>query len=103
MEGRRIYLQPKDMVFGAMLDLMELQKGEEMQNDPISGKLHFRITMYGETWVLRFYVMMIDMTRCVVTLEIEDEGEDTDAFGETHIGDMIRREYAILDSMLLIG
>ena len=99
----RVYLQPKDMVFDTMLDLMELQRGEEILSDPIRGELHFRIVMYGQTWGIRFSVVMIDMTRCAVKIEIEETDESIDDSNEKSSEDMVRREYALLDSMLISG
>ena len=105
MWEEKVYLQPVEMVYSALLDLMELQKGKEILNDPLSGKLHFKITMYGFVMELRFTLLEMDWNRCGVTLEIpvddshgNDEGDDL-----RYLQDTIRREFALLDSMLLIG
>lgn len=105
----RVYLQPKEMVYNALLDLMELQKGEEIASNSSLGELHFKIEMYGFKWALRFTVLGMDWNRCGVTLNVkennadgEDAGEETGE-GTAYLESMIRREYALLDSMLLIG
>jgi hypothetical protein len=94
-----------EMVYNALLDLMELQKGEEVLNEASQGKLFFRVTMYGFTMELHFTIKEMDWRRCGVTLDIiegetcdEDAGEDV-----RYLADMIRREFALLNSMLLIG
>ena len=96
-----IYLQPGTMVFDTLLDLMELQKGIETLNEHIDGKLYYETTLYGITWEIKFKITEIDRSRCAVNITVEslDDNEDTDVYAEI----MIRREYALLDSLLLIG
>ena len=96
-----IYLQPGKMIFDALLDLMELQKGAEKLNDPLCGALSFVTLMYGIAWEIRFKITEIDRTRCAVTIEVlpEERNEVTQGYIDT----MTRREQALLDSMLLIG
>lgn len=101
MENKRVYIQPMKMVFNALLDLMELQKGEEVFNDPAGGVLHYTATMYSFTWTIRFIVLEIELKRCVVRLEVDEAGDYGD--GREYLDGFIRREYAILDAMLLIG
>jgi hypothetical protein len=102
MSGNRIYLQPVTMIYNAILDMMELQRGHEIIKDPMCGKIHFRIILYGFEWELQFAIMNIEMNRSSVTLEIEGtENDDGDEPG--FLEAMLRREYALLDSMLLIG
>jgi len=98
----RIYLQPMEMLYNAMLDLMELQNGKEIVNDPVSGKLDFSIIMYGFIWELRFTVQNVDYNRCGVSLEIE-EAEDFSDCENGYLENMILREYALLDTMLMFG
>ena len=101
MADATVYLQPGAMVFEALLDLMELQKGDEVESDPSGGKHHFETTLYGVVWGIRFTIMEIDRTRCAVSVEVasKDGNGDTEGFAEI----MALREYALLDSMLLIG
>jgi len=104
LNGKRAYLQPMAMIYNALIDVAELQKGEKILDDPTRGRLHFRIEMYGFTWELRFSVLEIDWNRCGVALEVEEKKANGDSDGDTrYLEDMIRREYALLDSILLIG
>jgi len=102
MGAGKIYLQPAEMVYNAMLDVMELQNGTEMINDSVRRKLDYKIMMYGFQWELRFTVLSMDNNRCGVNLEIEETesgGDDEQDYLES----MIKREYALLDTMLLFG
>jgi len=98
----KIYLQPMAMVYNAMLDLMELQNGTEILSDPSSGKLYYRIMMYGFTWEFRFAAQSMDNNRCGIDLEIV-EAENAGDSERGYLENMILREYALLDSMLLLG
>jgi hypothetical protein len=94
------------MVFNAMLDMMELQKGEEVFNDPDKGILHYTTKMYNFSWTIRFTVMEISSRRCGVRLGIDETGDNeaVDNIDEKdYLEGFARRLYAILDSMLLIG
>jgi len=91
-----------EMVYNAMLDLMELQNGREIINDPAYGKLYYRIMMYGFAWELRFTAQDMDNNRCGVNLEIE-EAENLSDNEHGYLENMIIREYALLDAMLLLG
>ena len=101
MMDRIIYLQSAKMVFDALLDLMELQKGVEDQNDPVTGILHFVVTLYGIEWEIKFAITEIDRNRCSVTVGVESKEGNGDLIGYGNI--MARRELALLDSILLIG
>ena len=103
MAYRKVYLQPEKMVYNALLDLMELQKGEENINDYLHGTLQFKITMYGFVWEVMFCVTRIDYSRCAVTLEIGGVCEDVSTEDGQPRNDMIFREFALLDAMLLTG
>jgi len=98
----RVYLQPLAMVYNAMLDLMELQNGKEIINDPLDGKLGYRIMMYGFVWELRFIAQNMDCNRCGVNLEIVEADNDGDC-EHGYLENMILRIYALLDTMLLLG
>ena len=105
MERKKVYLQPMQMVFDAILEMMELQKGNEIKNDPSYGKIDFKISLYGVIWEFRFTALELDGNRCSVSLKIVETGnavEDADG-DERCLDNMIRREYALLDSLLLIG
>jgi hypothetical protein len=49
MQGKRMFLQSGDMVYNAILDMMELQKGAEIFNDG-ANTLHFRVSIYGSEY-----------------------------------------------------
>jgi hypothetical protein len=120
MEENRIYLQPTKMVYNAVLDLMELQKGEQIVNEVnevnevdclSSGRVHFHIVMYGFAWEVRFIITDIEKNRCGVIIDISEIGpaggggayDQEDQDDQDYLADMIRREYAILDSLLLLA
>ena len=102
MEAGRIYLQPVEMVYNAMLDLMELQNGTEIINEPAYGKLKYMLMMYGFQWRLLFTAFSMDNNRCGVHLKIE-EAESGGDNEQGYLESMLRREYALLDAMLLFG
>ena len=105
MERKKVYLQPMQMVFDAILEMMALQNGKEIRNDPSYGKIDFKIFLYSVIWEFRFTALDMDGSRCCVNLEITETGnatEDMD-FDERCLDNMIRREYALLDALLLIG
>ena len=89
------------MVFDALLDLMELQKGTEVNNDPERGMLSFISSLYGVEWKIEFTIIEIDRTRCAVAVVVAPVIEDGETVGYAEI--MARRECALLDSLLLIG
>ena len=103
MAYRKVYLQPDKMVYNALLDIMELQKGVENINDYMHGKLHFTITMYGYAWAVMFAINKIGYSRCAVTLEIAGADEAYKEEDNQFRNDMMRREFALLDAMLLMG
>jgi hypothetical protein len=95
MKGKKIYLQPATSLIDAVLDIAELQNGRLTYSDTSRGVVHFRISMYGARHELRFNVTDIGKNRCRVLL-----GTDADkAYRER----WIRREFALLDSMLVTG
>jgi len=95
MEGAKIYLQPKATVLNAVSDLAELQKGTLTFSDNERGIIHFAIEMYAFRWELGFTVTDIGKNRSRVAIG---------AYGEKRAREnLIRREFALLDSILLIG
>lgn len=95
MEAQKIYLQPIEMVLAAINDLVELQNGKLTFSDTPHGKIHFLIRMYVSIWELKFTVADIGKNRSNVQLEVCGEPHDSQ--------EMIEREFALLDSMLVIG
>ena len=136
-----------EVIFSAICEMMELQKGEEIKKDLAYGVLNFIIALYGSTWAFHFTALEMDYNRCGINLEIvkigdiyedEDSDEDGDAYevedmdsnahkddhseayededseayededsdedgDERCLDNIIRREYALLDALLLIG
>ena len=98
---RIIYLQPGEMVFETLVDLMKLQKGIELFCDRPGGMLHFAVSLYDVTWEMRFTITDIDNTRCAVVVDVVPGTANDEIEGYAEI--MARREYALLDALLLIG
>jgi hypothetical protein len=92
MEGKKIYWQPEVRLLQAVNDIIELQNGKLTFSDTPHGKIHFLVRMYGFKWELRFAVEDIGNIRSRVTIEIDGERRGRE--------DLLRREFALLDSML---
>ena len=73
-------------------DLVELQNGKLTFSDTPHGKIFFRIKMYGNKWEFQFTVEETGENRCGVKIAIEQAAQGDE--------EMIRREFALLDSML---
>jgi len=100
---KKIYLQPSGIVYKGMLDLMDAQNGKEIFSDYTQRTLYFNVIMFDMVWVLQFTAMSVESNRCEVTLGVKPEN---DALGEelrSLADSVLRREYAMLDAMLLIG
>ena len=95
MTGRKIYLQPKGMLLQAICDLAELQKGKYTFSDSPNGIIHFLVRMYHNKWEFKFAVKDLGSNRSGVELALEGR--------ENHAEGIIRREFALLDSMLAVG
>ena len=94
MVGNKVYFQPSGTVLAVISDIVELQKGKFTFSDTPHGKIHFFIKMYGNKWELQFTATEIEKNNCNVKIEIVHG-----AFGSN---DLIQREFALLDSMLLL-
>ena len=92
MENGKIYAQPFNVVFGTILDMIELQNGKETLSDSPHGRVNFSISMYGFTWEMKFAVTSIGYGSRV-HLEIGGEPDDREK--------ILGKEFALLDSMLL--
>jgi hypothetical protein len=93
VEGKKIYLQPMKTVLNTVNDIVELQKGKLTLSDTPGGRIHFRVRMYGFKWEYRFTITDIGQNRCRVLLEIGGDARTKER--------KIRREFALLDSMLV--
>lgn len=93
MTGRKIYLQPMDMVMNAIHDLEELQKGKLTFCDTPRGLIYFSVTMYNSTREFQFAVTDIGGNRCGVAIDIDgDEAEQRR---------LVDHEFALLDYVLI--
>ena len=83
------------MVIDTLLDMAELQKGKVVYGDTPNGIIHFRVSMYGFRWEYQFTIADIGKNRSTVQIEVTGE--------ERGRNRMLLREFALLDSMLLVG
>ena len=93
MTGSKTYLQPRDMVLGAIHDLAELQKAKTLLCDGPNGMIHLLVTMYTAEREYRFTVEEVYGNRSVVTIHLI--GEETDKRR------LVDNEFALLDYVLL--
>ena len=111
MIGKKIYLQPGRVVYWGLRDLMDAQNGRESSSDEAGRQLRYTVRMFDMEWSLRFQIRPVDQSRCEASLEVAadnadclccpggEPGEDLDVLADY----VLRREYAMLDAMLLIG
>ena len=92
MIGGKTYLQPFSMVMNAILDVGGLQKGEITYSDSTTGKVGFRIELYGEEIEYKFIVADTWSKCCVVTIELADEIINAQR--------LIKHEFALIDYIL---
>ena len=95
MEGKKVYYQPYGRVLDAINDIVELQKGKLTFSDTPHGKIHFLIKMYAFKWELQFAVTDLGNNRSNVILVVGGEKRGKE--------DVMLREFALLDSMLMSG
>ena len=93
MTGKKIYLQPMDMILNAIHDLQELQKSKPVVCDTSRGFISFRVMIYATEWEYRFTVSDIGRNRCGVTIEIAENAPGLDR--------LIEHEFALLDYVLI--
>jgi hypothetical protein len=101
--AKKVYIQPGRLIYDVMQNIMSLQKGVEIFSDEDAGKLQYSITMNDFSWTILFSALEMDFRRCAVTLEIEEEMEPRKMDGEEKdfLDGMVRRQFSLLDSMLL--
>ena len=92
MEGDKVYPQPRSLVLNTIHDIIELQNAKITFSDTPNGKIHFVTKMYANKWEHRFTVTGIGKDRCSVKLEMKQGTNGGDS--------QIKREFALLDSML---
>ena len=92
MEGNKTYSLPKGFVLDTIYDIIELQNGKLILSDTIHGRVHYHISMYGNTWELMYTVVGMDKNRSNVTLSVCGERRD--------LKREVLRQFALLDSLL---
>ena len=106
MTVKKLFLQSSEIVYNGMLDVIDSQSGKEIYGDCEKKKLHFIVRMFEKTWTLKFTVAAVDRTRCESALEVmeaEDAEEEIQKELRLLSDNVLRREYAILEAMMLIG
>ena len=102
MTGKKVFLLPDKVITRVIRELMELQKGEEILNNPGSESLNYRVTMFGFAFELRFTVIPFDYKRCRVILDVEEINSSDEDDPQFWV-DMIHSEFAVMDALLRIG
>ena len=98
LTGSKIYLLPEHIIFDAVTDLAGMQGAKITLSSTVEGKICFFADLYGEMREYRFFIINIGKKRCNVRLEIVDpEADRPDKKA------MIKRQFALLDSMLIIN
>ena len=92
MEGNKTYSLPKGFVLDTIYDIIELQNGKLILSDAIHGRIHYHISMYGNTWELMYTVVGMDKNKSNVTISVCGERQDKEK--------ELRRQFALLDSFL---
>ncbi|MCL2498530.1 MAG: hypothetical protein FWF06_07960 [Symbiobacteriaceae bacterium] len=92
MEGTKSYPYPKSVVIDTIYDIVELQKGGLCISDATHGKVHYHVSMYGYCWELLYTIIPTGANQCLVTLAVYGDRKDKEK--------EIRREFALLDSLL---
>ena len=93
MTGRKTYLQPPDMLMGAIHDLAGLQKAETLLCDTPRGMIRLLVTVYAVEREYRFNVGDMSGSRSDVTIELIGEEQDKQR--------LIAHEFALLDYVLV--
>ena len=92
MDGIKTYNKSKSEILNTIYDIIELQNGKMMFGDSIYGKILYQLSMYGYVWQLLYSITELGSARCEVRLTITGERHDKEK--------ELRREFALLDSML---
>lgn len=96
--NERSYPLPFMTVFGAVQDVMELQKGKAIFSDSANGRLDFATLMYGKKQLNRFAVTPQE-SGCSVRLNIEGgpANESNNLLGMFALLDSILTRYSLVD------
>ena len=91
MNGKKTYLQPRDMILNAIHDLAELQKATTLMNDSPNGIIHLLIEVYAVKREYRFTVTDV-VGRSKVVIKLIGDEQDKHR--------LINHEFALLDYVL---
>lgn len=102
---KKIYIQPDWILFRGMRDAMDTQNSRQLSGAENKTEIRFAVRMYEIIWTLRFTAVTIEGNSCeaalkVIKAEPADEPEDE---LNALAGFVLRREFALLDAMLIIG
>jgi len=92
MVGNKKYPIPKGYILNTVHDVIELLKGKLIMSDTRLGRVHYQVSMYGYDWELLYVVTEKGINKTEVALRVIGERKDKKK--------EIRREFALLDSML---
>ena len=92
MEGKKTYPRVKEYILNTIYDVIELQNGHIIMIDTRHGRVHYEVSMYGYVWELLYMVTDKETDLSEVSLRVIGERKDKEK--------EIRREFALLDSML---
>ena len=93
MIGKRIYLQPRDMILNSIHDLAGLQKAETLICDSPNGIIRLRIEVYTVEREYGFTVLQDNWGRSEVSIEMTGTEEEKQR--------LIDHEFALLDYVLI--
>ena len=92
MIGKKLYLQPRDMVLNAIHDLAGMQKAKTLICDSPKGFVRLLVSVYENEWEYNFTVKDIIGSRSEVFIELNGEEPDNKR--------LIDHEFALLDYVL---
>ena len=92
MIGKKVYLQPRDMVLNAIHDLADMQKAGTLMSDSTNGIIHLIVEVYKIKREYRFSIED-DVGRSEVFIELAGDEPDTRR--------LIDHEFALLDYVLI--
>jgi hypothetical protein len=92
MTGKKLYLQPREMILNAIHDLAGLQKAKTLISDSPNGLIRLLVTVYENEWEYNFTVKDIIGGRSEVFIELIGKKAD--------IKRLIDHEFALLDYVL---
>jgi hypothetical protein len=104
-EAKKIYTQPGWILYRGMCDVIDTQNSLQLSDDSNKSELRFTARMYEILWTIQFAAVKMDRNSCEVTLKVikADPAEAPEDELMALAGYVLRREFALLDAMLIIG